>query len=175
MIEIAARPLDPEAFAPFGDVLGYDAAVARLVNDDRAFRADTVARLDASAGRPVIAIYRALGQSLPLALPTLEHHPHSTQCFLSMSVARFLVVVAPGAADGGPDATAAKAFVGGIGQGVNYRPGVWHAPIVALGTDGDFMMFMWERGTPEDCIVHRPGPLAVVPPMPRLPETGALP
>ncbi len=33
---------------------------------------------EAIAGRPVIAIYRAAGQSLPLLLPTFEHHPHAT-------------------------------------------------------------------------------------------------
>ena len=53
---------------------------------------------------------------------------------------------------------------------------VQHLPD-AVGTDGDFLMFMWERGLPEDCIVHRPGPVEVVPPPPgpRDPETGAIP
>lgn len=166
MLQLQARPLAADDFAPFGEVLTFDGGTARLVNDDRALRADTAARPEAVAGRPVVAIYRATGQALPLRMPTFEHHPHSTQCFVSVSAARFLVVVAPAAPDGLPDLGAALAFVGSAGEGVNYRPGVWHAPIVALGGDGDFLMFMWERGIPDDCIVHRPGPVEVLPPLP---------
>jgi ureidoglycolate lyase len=55
---------------------------------------------------------------------------------------------------GAPDMASVRAFIGGHGQGVNYRRGLWHAPIKALDAAGDFSMLIWERGSPEDCLLH---------------------
>jgi ureidoglycolate lyase len=153
-----ARPLTSDAFAPFGEVLSFDERGARLVNDGRAVRANTQARFEYAPGidAPVMAIYRATGDALPFRVTTLERHPHSSQTFLSLSAHRFLVVVAPRQDGGGPDTTQIQAFVGRAGQGINYARNVWHAPITAIGSGGDFLMFMWERGSEDDCVFHHP-------------------
>jgi ureidoglycolate lyase len=158
-IEVVLRtlettPLSATLFVPYGNVVGFDPHNARVVNGGHALRADTAAELEGIGGSPVLAIYRAERQDLPLRLTTLERHPFSSQVFVAINVPRFLVVVAPANAEGLPDADRAHAFVGVAGQGINYRPGVWHAPITALDQPGDFMMLMWERGTKEDCIAH---------------------
>jgi ureidoglycolate lyase len=154
--------LTADRFAPFGEMLAFDGAMARRVNDGNALRADTPARLAGSGGAPVLAFYRAEAQVLPLSLSMLERHPLSSQAFVAVTVERFLVVVAPAGADGLPDLAAARAFLGRTGQGVNYRAGIWHAPITALDRPGDFLMMMWERGTADDCIEHRAGPPVTV-------------
>lgn len=148
---LRAEPLAPEAFGPFGEVLGYDAAASRSVNAGTARRHDTTARLG-GAGGPVLGIYRVEPARLPLSLDTMERHPASSQAFVSLGPP-FLVVVAP-EAGGLPDLRHARAFLGAAGQGINYRAGVWHAPITALGPGGDFLMLIWEQGTEEDCHVH---------------------
>jgi ureidoglycolate lyase len=150
------KRLTPAAFAPFGEVLSFDAERSRLVNDGRALRSDTDARFDRAPGdgNPVLAVYRAQGETLPFSLRTLERHPFSSQAFMALSAERFLIVVAPHDASGLPDMSRCEAFMGYRGEGVNYRRNVWHAPISALGRDGDFLMFMWENGGPEDCILH---------------------
>src|SRR5581483_12279288 len=102
----------------------------------------------------VLAVYRAKAEFLPLRLMLFESHPHSSQTFVCLSAIRFLVVVAASDAAGTPDMATARAFVGGPGQGVNYRRGLWHAPLKALDSQGDFSMLIWERGTPEDCLLH---------------------
>lgn len=154
MRTLIAQPLSSDAFRPFGDVLAFDAGAARTVNHGTAQRADLAASFQADSGAPVLSIYRAKAQPLPQPVPSLERHPHSSQTFLALSVSRFLVVVAPADGQGAPDLSQACAFVGAEGQGINYRQGLWHAPIVALDGDGDFLMFMWERGDADDCIVH---------------------
>jgi ureidoglycolate lyase len=154
-----ATPLNAAAFAPFGDVLAYDAATSRLVNDGFALRSDTAARLEADGGVPVLSIYRASARRLPLEIPTLERHPHSSQSFFPLTALRFLVVVAPATADGWPELAHARAFVGGSQQGITYRPGVWHAPITALDQDGDLLMLIWERGSEEDCLTQPCAPV----------------
>src|ERR1700677_1626172 len=148
--------LSTTLFVPYGNVVGFDPHNARVVNGGHALGADTAAELEGIGGNPVLAIYRAERQDLPLRLTTLERHPFSSQVFVAINVPRFLVVVAPADAEGLPDADRAHAFVGVAGRGINYRPGVWHAPITALDQPGDFMMLMWERGTKEDCIAHSP-------------------
>jgi ureidoglycolate lyase len=152
---IFASDLTQEGFQPFGEVLAFDQGVARVVNDGYALRSDTPARLQASGGAPVLSVYRATPRMLPYDLTTMERHPFSTQAFIALTADRFLVVVAPADADGLPDLDAARAFVGSRGQGINYRLGVWHAPITALDQPGDFAMLMWERGTADDCTIHR--------------------
>jgi ureidoglycolate lyase len=155
--------LTADRFAPFGEVLAFDESLARRVNDGQALRADTPARLAGSgSGKPVLAYYRSEAQALPLSLSVLERHPLSSQAFVAVTVERFLVVVAPAAADGLPDLAAACAFVGRTGQGVNYRAGIWHAPITALDRSGDFLMMMWEVGGAEDCIEYRARHLVTV-------------
>ncbi len=153
---LVTEPLRADAFAPFGDVLAYDAAASWEVNGGWARRADLAASLDdgGASGAPVLAVFRARHQPMPSAVPFLERHPHSSQVFLPLSAVRFLVVVAPDAADGSPDLSRARAFLGQPGQGVNYRRGVWHAPITATEADTDFLMLIWERGVAEDCIVQ---------------------
>ena len=158
MQTISVKRLTPSAFSPFGEVLFFDPARSRLVNDGRALRSDTCARFDSASdeGAPVLAVYRARGESLPLHLQTFERHPLSSQAFMALSAELFLVVVAPQDASGLPDLSRAEAFVGHRGEGVNYTRNLWHAPITAIDADGDFLMFMWESGRAEDCIFHHP-------------------
>jgi len=155
MSKLTPRPLSAEAFAPFGNVLTFDESQARPVNNGNALRADLPAGLSFSAGQPRLALFRVQAQSLPMAVDVLEQHPISTQVFFPISAKRFLVVVAPRAPDGGPDTGKAEAFVGGHVQGIAYHAGVWHAPIVTLDTDGDFLMLIAEQDTPADCRIER--------------------
>lgn len=155
MAALTPRPLAAGAFAQFGDVLSFDLAKALLVNDGNAFRSDLPARLASSAGELRLALYRVEAQRLPLAIAVMEHHPNSSQAFMPLAAERFLVVVAPTAADGSPDVLRCEAFVGQRGQGFNYYPGVWHAPIVALDAGGDFLMLIWEQGVAADCRIER--------------------
>jgi ureidoglycolate lyase len=54
-----------------------------------------------------------------------------------------------------PDLRNLKAFVASAGQAVTYGAGTWHAPMVALGTEGtkvDFVVVQFANGVPiEDC------------------------
>ena len=85
----------------------------------------------------------------PIAI--LEKHPLSTQVFIPMNATRFLVVVALG--DDEPDLTTLRAFEATGLQGVTYRPGVWHHPLIALDEQTDFTCFVHEDGSAEDCVV----------------------
>lgn len=157
MTTVRAEPLTPEAFAPFGDVISAGLRAGLSANQGTATRFDWCTEL--VNARPTakgnLAVFRSVSKALPLSLELLEHHPFSTQAFLPMVCTRYLVCVAPTAADGGPDVAGLRAFVCAPGQGINYRVGVWHHPIVALDGDADFVMVAFEDGTPGDCVVQR--------------------
>lgn len=148
-----AEPLTGAAFAPFGQVVAEGAGPAVSTNQGTATRSDGAAQLENTRrdAKPNLAVFRSLAKALPLDLTLLERHPHSTQAFLPLSCTRYLVCVAPTAADGGPELARLRAFLGGPGQGVNYTRGLWHHPIVALDGDAVFAMLAWEDGSPGDC------------------------
>lgn len=153
-MKLVARPVTAEAFAPYGEVVSAGLKQGSSANQGTAVRFDWSAQLesDRPGARPNLAVFRSAPQPLPFTVKLLEHHPHSSQAFLPMICARFLVIVAPTASDGGPDASRVEAFVCGPGQGVNYRRGTWHHPIIALDQPAELAMLAWEDGTAGDCV-----------------------
>lgn len=150
---LRAQPLTREAFAPFGDVIGLELSGGSSANQGTATRYDRVARLASSRpdASPNLAVFRSVARTLPFEVRLLERHPCSTQMFVALACQRFLVVVCPEDARGEPDLDQLRAFVCGPGQGVNYRAGLWHHPIIALDGPADLLMLAWEDGTALDC------------------------
>ena len=155
---LAAVPLTSAAFAPFGDVLDATEAPqaslqGRAVNLGTAQRHDRAAALESTrpAAAPNLALFRCQPQALPFRATLLERHPHSTQLFASLGGARWLLVVAPTLANGEPDVEGARAFLASPGQGVNFRRGLWHHPVIALDRPAELLMLAWEDGGPGDC------------------------
>jgi ureidoglycolate hydrolase len=68
----------------------------------------------------------------------LQRHPLGSQLFLPLGFARFVIVVATAGRSDGPDDI--FAFVTDGRQGVNYRIGVWHHPLLAIEQQADFLV-----------------------------------
>lgn len=133
--EIAIRPLTAGEFAPFGDVLEVAGAPDRIINQGLCGRHHDLARLDFGDGRAGISLFDAEPRALPYDLEMVERHPEGSQAFLPMTMAQFLVVVAPdqGGVPGRP-----VAFRSAPGQGVNYHRGTWHGVLTPLSAPGLF-------------------------------------
>ncbi len=142
-MKITAQPLTPEAFAPFGQVFG------RL---DAAGRVDDLARLEnrRADAAVMLSTVHVPPATLPLNATVMERHPYSSQTFVPMDVARYLVVVAPHTADGGPDLAGVRAFIAGAGQGISYNADTWHHGMTVLDRPGHFAIFMWNDGSDGD-------------------------
>ncbi|MFM1861618.1 MAG: hypothetical protein RLZ26_140 [Pseudomonadota bacterium] len=133
---IAPEPLDPAAFAPFGDVLEAAGAPDRIINAGLCGRFHDRARLDfGPEGRAGISIFHAELRRLPLTLDLLERHPEGSQAFVPMSADGFLVVVAP---DAGGQPGRPRAFLTRPGQGVNVLRNTWHGVLTPLAGSGLF-------------------------------------
>lgn len=142
------EPLTRAAFAPFGDVIEADGAHRFEINNGSTTRFHDLARVDVEAedGHTLVNIFRARPLPLPLTVAMVEKHPLGSQAFVPLEAAPFLVVVAPPGDAVSPDDL--RAFLACGGQGVNYAPGVWHHPVIALDRETDFLVI--DRGGPGD-------------------------
>lgn len=132
MRTLAPRPLTPDAFAPFGDVLDATGPF-RLINEGLCHRHHDRARLDfGPEGRAGISIFQAQPRALPYRFDLIERHPEGSQAFLPMSEHPFLVIVATS-----PEATP-QAFLTNGAQGINLHRGTWHGVLTPLHAPGLF-------------------------------------
>ena len=145
-IVLKPEPLTRSAFAPFGEVVELEGARHYTINDGYAECYHDLARLDVTeaGGRPLLNIFRAKPRALPLRIRMVERHPLSSQAFMPLAPAPFLVVVAP--AGDPPLPSALRAFVTDGNQGINYARGTWHHPLIAMGEPSDFLVV--DRGGP---------------------------
>jgi ureidoglycolate lyase len=143
-MRVTARPLTAEAFAPFGDVLEAPPAPGRAYFDGGLGNLRPEARPSFSMAS------RDPFDGASIDVKELERHEFSSQTFLAIEAARWLIVVCPHAADGGPDASRALAFIASGGQGVTYRPDTWHHSLTVLDRPARFAVFMWRDGSTGD-------------------------
>jgi ureidoglycolate lyase len=147
-IHLKAAALSADAFAPFGDVIEIAGRPSRSINDGTCERFDDLAPVDvmASAGRPLISIFKSIARTLPLQVRSLERHPLSSQAFIPLDGLPFLVVVA--AEGDAPLASRIRAYRASGTQGVNYRRNTWHHALIALDRTCRFLVV--DRGGPGD-------------------------
>lgn len=136
---LPVEPLSAAAFAPYGEVIETAERPWLPINRGTTRRYHRLAEVEALGEGASAAISLFAGQAFapPLDIGMLERHPLGSQCFLPMDGAPYLVVVAvPGGAR--PDEATLRAFVARGDQGVNYRAGTWHHPLLCLGRPGLF-------------------------------------
>lgn len=143
-MHLTAEPLTEAAFAPFGQTLSLPAAPGRV--DYSAFAENL------RPGRATLCFRTSLTAPsiLPLRTRVMERHAFSSQAFLPVDVARYVVMVAPDGADGGPDLAGARLFLVDGRTGINYRAGVWHHPMTVLDRDAVFATVMFNDGGDRD-------------------------
>ena len=137
---LAIKALTVERFAPFGDVIAVDTAARHFpINGGTTERYHDLANLEAGLdGKLIVSIFRGQPRELPFAVMMLERYPLGSQAFMPLVAQPYLVVVAP--AGEAPEPDALRAFFAQPGQGVNYAPGVWHHPLLALNETCDFLV-----------------------------------
>ena len=89
-----------------------------------------------------------------VTITALERHPHSTQSFVPIRVARWVVVLAPTLADSSPDMANVRAYLAGPEDAICIGRNVWHAGLTVLDGAAEFAMMMWRASAGDDGIVH---------------------
>lgn len=172
---VVARPLEREAFKAFGEAVmtpSCSSTNGECVNQGTAAKHPWLAnivngRLEKhyhTKGEGAVAnvsVFSCQPRSLScenglstFTLSVMERHPYSSQLFVPMGcgTGSYIVLVAEGKG-AVPDLSTLRAFRASGGQAINYKPGVWHSPMVVVGEPMRFVCLTHEDGSPEDCEV----------------------
>ena len=144
MIHLTLEPITDEAFAPFGQVLAPQPpgqTRRELVEELQNRRASAKPRLSLATVEP---------KGLPLTAVEMERHVHSSQAFMPLDCASYLLLVAPHGVDDLPDMTKLRAFRVPGDTGINYKANTWHHPLTALERVGRFVTLTFIDGTTGD-------------------------
>ncbi len=135
-------PLTSTDFAPYGNIIATGSIDRSEMNEARFQRFDDLAEIDVDEsgdGHVAISIAQSLvATMLPYRFDMLERHPLGSQAFIPLTKFWFVVVVAE--AGESIDVDNLKAFVTNGSQGINYRRGTWHMPLIALAEHQEFLI-----------------------------------
>ena len=152
------QPLTKEAFAPFGEVIECEGARHYPINAGTTERYHDLARIEpGDQGHAILSIFRGQASTFPFRVALMERHPLGSQAFMPLQDRCYLVVVAD-PADGVDAPGQLHAFLAQGHQGVNYRPGVWHHPLIAVGAVGEEGEEGASRTLSDFLVVDREGP-----------------
>lgn len=146
-------PLTAERFLPFGEVIEARSKQRETMNAARFERFDDLCKVDTGrGGRVCISVARCrCATQLPYRFDVMERHPLGSQAFVPLASSPFVVVVAPAGESVEPDDL--QAFVSNGRQGVNYRAGTWHMPLIAFEAGQEFLVID-RAGDAPNCDEH---------------------
>jgi ureidoglycolate lyase len=143
---INSIPLNHTNFERFGDFLTLEDANHFKINGGSTDRFHALSQVDTSTqdGKTIISMFRGQAFNLPFVLKVMERHPLGSQTFIPLNPSlgqRYLIVVAPAECVSEEDITNnLSAFIAQGFEGVTYKKGVWHHPLISLDQINDFIV-----------------------------------
>ena len=140
-------------FNTFGDLISTNDINPIDINEGYAKRFDNLADLNTSNddGKTIVSIFSSLKRTFPMTVDMMEKHPLSSQAFIPMKETTFLCFVAPPGES--PDISKIQSFIVPPKNGINYKPGIWHFPLIST-EDTDFLVID-RKGKGENLIIHK--------------------
>ena len=140
-------------FAKYGDLISSDDINPMDINAGYAKRFDNLANINTSKdeGKTIISIFSALKRTFPMKIDMMEKHPMGSQAFISMKETTFLSFVAP--LGEFPDISKIQSFIIPPKTGINYKPGIWHFPLIS--TEDTNFLVIDRKGSGENLTIHK--------------------
>ena len=133
MIEKIIKPvkISKENFANYGDLISTNNVKPININNGYAKRFDDLANINTlkDQGKTIVSIFSALKRNFPMKIDMMEKHPLGSQAFIPMKETTFLAFVAP--QNNKPEIEKVESFIIPPGIGINYKPGIWHFPLIS--------------------------------------------
>ena len=141
-----------ENFSDFGDVISSENIKPIDINAGYAKRFDNLANINTlwNEGKTIVSIFSALKRSFPMKIDMMEKHPLGSQAFMPMIETTFLAFVAP--PGDLPEISKIKSFIIPPKKGINYKPGVWHFPLIS--TENTDFLVIDRKGSGNNLIIH---------------------
>ena len=86
----------------------------------------------------MVNIFRGTPYPFPLTIRMMENHPLGSQFFMPLDPFDYVVAVAEAKSTVIPEDV--LVFSCSHKQGVNFKPGVWHHPLLVLAEQQDFLV-----------------------------------
>ena len=152
-ITIYPKTITKKNFLKFGDMITTEDIKPLQINNGYAKRFDGIANLNTSkdGGKTIISIFSALKRSFPMKIDMMEKHPLGSQAFIPMKETTFLCFVAP--AGDSPEINKIKSFIIPPKTGINYKPGIWHFPLIS--TENTNFLVIDRKGKGENLVIHK--------------------
>ena len=140
-------------FGAYGDLISTDDIDPMDINEGYAKRFDDLANLNTSKdeGKTIVSIFSALKRTFPMTVDMMEKHPLGSQAFIPMKETTFLCFVAPPGES--PDINKIQSFIIPPKNGINYKPGIWHFPLIST-EDANFLVID-RKGIGKNLIIHK--------------------
>tara|TARA_Y100000590_G_C15365090_1_gene880443 strand:+ start:72 stop:566 length:495 start_codon:yes stop_codon:yes gene_type:complete len=141
------------AFQMYGDLISTKDINPIDINSGYAKRFDDLADLNTSkdGGKTIVSIFSALKRTFPMTIDMMEKHPLGSQAFIPMKETTFLSFVAPPSES--PDINKIQCFIIPPKMGINYKPGIWHFPLIS--TEDTSFLVIDRKGKGENLIIHK--------------------
>ena len=153
-MEAIIKPIEitRKNFAAYGDLISSDNIKAIDINAGYAKRFDNLANINTSrdGGKTIISIFSTLKRTFPMKINMMEKHPLGSQAFIPMKETDFIVLVAPPGDK--PEINKIESFVVSRGMGINYKPDIWHFPLIS--TENMNFLVMDRKGTGDNLIIY---------------------
>ena len=153
-MELVIKPkkIIKENFAKFGDVISTHNIIPVDINNGYAKRFDNLADINISKnnGTATVSIFSALKRSFPMKINMMEKHPLGSQAFIPMKETNFIAFVAPQGDK--PEISKIESFVVSPGIGINYKPGIWHFPLIS--TENMNFLVVDRKGAGNNLIIY---------------------
>ena len=86
-----------------------------------------------------------------MKIDMMEKHPLGSQAFVPMNETTFLVFVAPKGKK--PNTKKIKSFIVPKQTGINYKPGIWHFPLIS--TKNMNFLVIDRKGSGNNLVIHK--------------------
>ena len=123
--------ISKENFTNYGDLISTNNVKPIDINNGYAKRFDNLANINTlkDQGQTIVSIFSALKRTFPMKIDMMEKHPLGSQAFIPMKETTFLAFVAP--QNNKPEIEKVESFIIPPGIGINYKPGIWHFPLIS--------------------------------------------
>ena len=140
-------------FAIYGELISASDINPVDINAGYAKRFDDLANLNTlkDGGKTIVSIFSALKRTFPMQIDMMEKHPLGSQAFIPMKETTFLTFVAPQGRF--PDINKIQSFIIPPKTGINYKPGIWHFPLIS--TESTNFLVIDRKGSGENLIIHK--------------------
>jgi ureidoglycolate lyase len=153
-MEAIIKPIEitRKNFAAYGDLISSDNIKPIDINAGYAKRFDNLANINTSRneGKTIVSIFSTLKRTFPMKIDMMEKHPLGSQAFIPMKETNFIVLVAPPGDK--PEISKIESFVVSRGIGINYKPDIWHFPLIS--TENMNFLIMDRKGTGDNLIIY---------------------